>query len=292
MSKYFALAPLCGTFTKNILCLKTIRNRNYLFGWVENQQSWGKYAFNLSQIKNDFPDLSESALKRALDRLSAKGRILSVYKGFYIIVPPEYTTRGVLPPLLFIDNLMQFVGKPYYVGLLSAAALYGAAHQQPQEFFVITDSIQTTTLKKGLKINYITKKSIPGNFLEKRKTEMGYVYVSNPELTAVDLVYYNNRVGGINRAATVLNELAEVMKPERITGELLEMLSVPSIQRLGYVLDTILGQKALADKFFSESQKLKKEFFRQPLKAGGEKKGFPIDDRWKIIINTDIEIDE
>jgi len=48
----------------------------------------------------------------------------------------------------------------------------------------------------------------------------------------------------------------------------------------------------LADKLYAESRKLKKEFFRQPLKAGLEKKGFPKDDRWKIIINTDIEIDE
>lgn len=292
MSKFFALVPFCGTFTKKLLRLETTRNKNYLLSWVENQQSWGKYSFNLSQIKNDFPDLSESAVKRALDRLSNKGRILSVYKGFYIIVPPEYTTRGVLPPMLFIDSLMQFVGKPYYVGLLSAAALHGAAHQQPQEFFVITDSIQTTTLKKGLKINYVTKKYIPDNFLEKRKTEMGYVNVSNPELTALDLIYYNNRIGGINRAVSVLNELAEVMKPERITGELIGSFSVPSIQRLGYILDVVLGQEILADKLYSEAQNLKKEFFRQPLKAGKEKTGFTTNDRWKIIINTNIEIDE
>jgi len=145
------------------------RNNNYLLNWVENQQSWGKYTFNLSQIKCDFPDLSELAIKRALNRLSTKGRIVSVYKGFYVIVPPEYASRGVLPPMLFIDSLMQFAGKPYYVGLLSAAALQGAAHQQPQEFYVITDSIQTTTIKKGLKINYITKSLFLRIFLKKEK---------------------------------------------------------------------------------------------------------------------------
>lgn len=292
MSKYFTLVPLFGTFTENLLNVKTSRNNNYLLNWIEKQQSWGKYVFSLSQVKTDFPDLSELALKRALDRLSNKERIISVYKGFYLIVPPEYTSRGLLPPMLFIDSLMQFVNKPYYVGLLSAAALHGAAHQQPQEFFVVTDTKQTTTLKKGLKINYITKKSISGSFLEKRKTEFGYVNVSNPELTAADLVYYHNRIGGINRAASVLNELVEVMKPERVTEELINTLTIPTIQRLGYLLDVVLGQKALADKLYTESRKLKKEFFRQPLKAGIEKIGFPKDDRWKIIVNTDIEIDE
>lgn len=292
MSRNSLLVPFFGTFTENILLLETTRNNNYLLSWVEKQQSWGKYVFSLVQVRSDFPDLSESAIKRALDRLSNKGRILSVYKGFYLIVPPEYTSRGVLPPLLFIDNLMQFVGKPYYVGLLSAAALHGAAHQQPQEFFVITDIRQTATQKKGLKINYITKKNISDSFLEKRKTEFGYVNVSNPELTAADLVYYDNRIGGVNRAASVLNELAEVMKPERITQELINTLTIPTIQRLGYILDIILEQRPLAEKLYIESQNLKKEFFRQPLKAGEKKTGFLTDDRWKIIINTDIEIGE
>ncbi len=275
-----------------LLHLETTRNNNYLLSWVEKQQSWGKYVFSLEQVKTDFSDISEQALILALTRLSKKGRVLSVYKGFYLIIPPEYTSRGLLPPMLFIDYLMKYVDKPYYVGLLSAAALHGAAHQQPQEFFVVTNSKQLTTHKKGLKINYITKRNIPEGLLEKRKTDSGYVNVSNPELTAVDLVYYHNRIGGINRAVSVLNELTEVMKPERITGELIETFSVPAIQRLGYILEVILGQKILADKLYTESQNLKKDFFRQPLKAGEEKTGFQTDERWKIIINTDIEIDE
>lgn len=292
MSKYFTLLSFIDIFMENLLCLEASRNNNYLLTWIENLQSWGNYVFSLDQLKTDFPDISEQALMLALSRLSKKNRVLSVYKGFYLIVPPEYSSRGLLPPMLFIDKLMKYVDKPYYVGLLSAAALHGAAHQQPQEFFVVTISKQITTLKRGLKINYITKRNIPESFLEKRKTETGYVNVSTPELTAMDLVYYQSRIGGVNRAATVLNELAEVMKPELITGELIETFSVPTLQRLGYILDVILGQKVLADKLYAESMILKKEFFRQPLKAGGVKSGFPTNDQWKIIINTDIDIDE
>lgn len=292
MSKDFTILSFFDIFIEKLLNLNSARNNNYLLNWIEKQQSWGKYVFNLEQVKTDFPNVSEQGLVLALSRLSSKGKVLSAYKGFYLIVPPEYASRGVLPPMLFIDSLMKYIEKPYYVGLLSAAALHGAAHQQPQEFFVVTDAKQKTTLKKGLKINYVTKKAIPENLLEKKKTETGYINVSNPELTAFDLIYYDNRIGGINRAASVLNELAEAMKPERITREFVETLTVPSIQRLGYILDEVLNQNALADKLYSESQNLNKEFFRQPLKAGKEKTGFPTNDRWKIIINTEIEIDE
>jgi len=34
---------------------------------------------------------------------------------------------------------MRFLEQPYYVGLLSAAATHGAAHQQPMVFQVVTD---------------------------------------------------------------------------------------------------------------------------------------------------------
>src|SRR4030042_6092934 len=45
---------------------------------------------------------------------------------------------GILPPVLFIDDLMKVLNKPYYVSLFSASALHGAAHQQPFEFYVTT----------------------------------------------------------------------------------------------------------------------------------------------------------
>jgi predicted transcriptional regulator of viral defense system len=187
---------------------------------------------------------------------------------------------------------MAFIGKPYYVGLLSAAALHGAAHQQPQEFFVVTTTKQITTRRKSIKINYFTKKSIPQALLEKRKTEMGYVFISSPELTAADLVYYHNRVGGLNRVCLIINELSEAMKAEKINSELIMTLSVPTIQRLGFILEKYASQSELAQKLYKVAMNQKRQFFLQPFKAGGERKGFETDEKWKIIINTSIEIEE
>lgn len=267
-------------------------NKNYMFAWIEEQQSWGRYVFSLERVKKEFPELSEAAILLSLNRLSGKNRIVSIYKGFYLIVPPEYSSKGILPPLNFIDDLMTFIGKPYYVGLLSAAALHGAAHQQPQEFFIITSSKQLATRKKGIIINYFTKKNISRISVEKRKTEMGYVYVSSPELTAADLVYYQNRIGGLNRICLVINELAEVMKVKNITPELVSILTIPTIQRLGFILERIVYQEVLAERLYSVSQQKNRKFFWQPLKTGGERKGSDTDGKWKIIINTTVTIEE
>jgi hypothetical protein len=118
------------------------------------------------------------------------------------------------------------------------------------------------------------------------------VNISSPPLTAADLVYYNNCIGGINRACTVINELAEAIKPKNITKELLETISIPTIQRLGYIFDRIVNQPELAEKLYNLSQDLKKSFYKQPLKSGGKRSGFKYDGKWGIIINTAIELDE
>jgi len=272
--------------------MEIARQHNYLLNWIEKQQSLGKYTFSLKKLKHDFPNISDQGINLALSRLSRKGRILSIYKGFYIIIPPEYSSRGVLPPVLFIHQLMQYIDKPYYIGLLSAAALYGAAHQQPQEFFVVTSSKQASTKKKGLKINFIKKKNIPDNLIEKRKTEAGYVNLSNPLLTAADLIYYNNRIGGLNRATTVIDELVEVMKPKNINQELIQNVPMATLQRLGFILEDILRQHDLSEKLYNQLQKRKNKLYMQPLKSGMATNGFSKNRKWKIIVNTNIEIDE
>lgn len=259
--------------------------------WIDNLLANGKTAFSIDDAKQ-LNGLTEVAIKRSLANLTAKGDILSVYKGYYIIIPPQYKTRGVLPPVLFIEGLMKFLKRPYYVGLLNAAAFYGAAHQQPQEYFVFTNfpSLRPTS-RRGIKINYISKREVPALFLEKRKTESGFINISNPALTAIDLVQFDKRIGGLNRAATVLNELAESIKPEQITESFLQAVPVAAIQRLGFLLDAILKQD-ISKYLYDMSQKAGLEFFRIPLKTSTAKKGFPSDERWKVIINTKIEIDQ
>ena len=268
------------------------KTNNYLLSWIEQLQSRGIISFSHDDLITNFPERSEHAIIQSLSRLSQRGRVVPIYKGFYLIVPAEYAAMEILPPILFIDYLMEFIAKPYYVGLLSAAALYGAAHQQPQEFFIITTTKQLATQKKGIRINYVIKKMIPSQFLEDRKTETGYIKVSSPELTAFDLVYYSNRIGGLNRTSTVLNELAESMQADLIEPELIQSFSIATIQRLGYILEYALKDEHLANKLWKVSKDLNLYFYRQPLSTGKKTAGHKTDPRWKIIINTEIEIDE
>ena len=273
--------------------MEKLKENHRLESWVELQLSNGKYGFTLDALRQSFVEQSETAIKFALKRYVDKGKIISIFKGYYLIIPPQYAPRGILPPAIFLDSFMKFLERPYYLALLNAAAYHGAAHQQPQEFFVVTTSpVLRPTQRKGLKVNYISKKDIHEKLIEIKKTESGYLKISNPILSATDLIQFEKRVGGLNRVASVMNELAEAIKPEDFNDFLISVTPVTALQRLGYIMDKILDNKVLADALFLALGQVGSKLFRIPLKASASTKGFSLDERWKVIVNTEIEIDE
>jgi Predicted transcriptional regulator len=261
--------------------------------WIEDLQKKGQSTFRLTDAIKVFSLLKPDTVKRSLTRLTAKRKICSVWNGFYVIIPIEHQNKGFVPVLFYINQLMEFLGRDYYISLLNAAAFYGAAHQRPQEFsVVVTPPTLRTSRKEGVQINFITKSAIPKQLVEERKAQTGYIKVSLAELTAIDLIQYEKNIGGLNRAATVLNELAESLNFKEIHPSLLKSTPLSIIQRLGYLLDVELGYTSLGDDLLSEINKCGYTLRKTPLKYKGLTKGCPVNEKWKIIINESIEIDE
>lgn len=268
-------------------------NNSFIPEWLDQILARGSFSFSTESINQDLPHLSEIAVKRALNRLSTKGRILPIFRGYYLIIPPQYRSIGTLPPTLFLDALMQHLHRPYYLGLLNAAAFHGATHQQPQEFFVMTGfPVLRPTLKKGLKINYISIRNIPSSLIEMRNTEAGYINISNAALSACDLVQFEKRIGGLNRASLVLSELSEVLKPSDLTPELLLHVPVSTLQRLGYLLEKVCLNQELASALYGKMKTANLHFHRTLLKASGNFPGLFCDKQWNVVVNTEIEADE
>jgi predicted transcriptional regulator of viral defense system len=158
-----------------------------------------------------------------------------------------------------------------------------------ESYIIINKPPIRTTKVEGLKINYAIKSVMPECGIEKRKTDTGYINISGAELTAVDLVEYQNRIGGVNRAATVLFELSDSMKEEKLLEVLNNDISLSVLQRLGYILDVVLNKKELSaviKDYLSE-----KKIFRVALKPDSKKEGFKVHPDWKIIENYKIETD-
>jgi len=255
--------------------------------------SSGKSCFTFSEVLKHFPTHNSDSLKRSLTRLAAKRKICSVWKSFYVIVPIEYQSKGIVPAVYYIDQLMKFLGRDYYISLLNAAEFYGAAHQCPMEFSVITTPPSLrSTLKKDIKINFNNKSVILAQYTEQRKTPTSYVRISSPELTATDLVQFEKTIGGLNRASTVLYELAESCRFKKLKTDFFEFVPTPVIQRLGYLLDEELDFKKQADDLYSVAKKFGCLFRKTPLKNRKSSAGCPVNEKWNVIVNEQIEVDE
>ena len=118
---------------------------------IEEFQTSGRYCFTMPEAQKRVGS-TKQAFQRALRRLELKQRILGLRKGFYVIIPVEYRKSGIISPQLFIDHLMKHLDLPYYVGLLSACEIYGASHQKPMVFQIVTIRNERVIQKKGLKI--------------------------------------------------------------------------------------------------------------------------------------------
>ena len=260
--------------------------------WIRSREVHGTPIFTFEEVKRDFDALSETVVRNELSRLGNQGIIVSVYRGFYVIIPPHYAAKGVVPPIYYIDQLMAHLGKPYYIGLLSAAELLGAAHQRPQKFSVMTVYPKATvSATKNPLLAWVYRRDVPKDFLLTKNSETGQVCYSNPELTALDLVQYEQYVGGLSRSATVLAELAELVDFSAVGSELFDFTTVPTIQRLGYILERVLDEQDKADALHHKLIAYGKRLNYVPLSSrhasGGER-----NKRWRVEVNTQIETDE
>jgi predicted transcriptional regulator of viral defense system len=263
--------------------------------WVDDLPRMGRSTFSLEDAVAQFPEKPIAYIKNALGRLAASGKVQSVWKGFYAVMLPEYGLKGNVPPTEYIDHLMKYLGKDYYIALLSAASLEGAAHQKPQVFNFISNQILHPKTKYGIRLEPAFKQHIPHNYIIQKNVRSGTVNISVPELTAVDLLSYPKKSGGINSIATVLSELAENMNFSNVGTDFFSGVPVPIVQRLGYLLDDVLDEKTLSAELLEKAISAGLYFRKTPLVAsqnGDTERGNLINKKWKVIVNYDVEADD
>ena len=259
---------------------------NYISDYLIEVQSKGRFSITLEELRRKF-NVSEKALLQNVYRLKKKNLIAQVRKEFYIVIPPQYSNKGMVPPVLFIDDMMKFLERDYYVGLLSAAALHGASHQQPMEFYVIIKKPALRKIKNGkLIINFFVKNNWDASQIVAKKTDAGYLKVSSSELTAFDLIHYHNKIGGLNRIIPILEELAEEMKPS-LLAKVAKNQKTPTIQRLGYLLH-LMGMESHSLALVRELGKRKTK--KIPLSLTHKKRTGDVEGKFGIIINTELDL--
>ncbi|MBM3286360.1 MAG: hypothetical protein FJY88_03270 [Candidatus Eisenbacteria bacterium] len=254
---------------------------------VDSYQAAGRYVLT-RETALEALRTNDEALKKSVQRLAARRRLAVPRRGFFVIVPVEYRHAGAPPPSWFVDELMKFCGRRYYVGLLSAAALHSAAHQQPQEFQVITDVQLRPVVAGRARIRFFQKLRIDRTPTSETKTETGFMRVATPEATALDLLRYVEAAGHIGNVATVLADLAEKLDAGRLAEVARIEGDLPNAQRLGYLLEQV-GAEVPAGPLANWIAERRPRYI--PLRPDRSIRSTRKDARWRILVNEKIEAD-
>jgi predicted transcriptional regulator of viral defense system len=221
--------------------------------------------------------------------LARSGRVFSPARGLWVAIPPEYRTWRVVPGAQFIEPMMAHLGRDYYLGWLSAAEMYGAAHQRPQVVQVAVDRHVADRDIERVRLRFFERRHLSELPRLRRNVPTGQVWVSTPEVTALDLAAEPGLGGGVSNVATVLAELADENKLQaQRLADAAGHFSLAAVRRLGFLLDTT-GQADLAGPLHGRAEQ--RRHFPPDLLAPGSPVAGEVDARWRLRVNTDVEPD-
>ena len=261
-----------------------------LSDFIKERLSFESYAFNWEELLIAQSDKSAKSIQCQLSYAIQKGDIIPLRHHFYLIIPPRYSKFGKLPIDLYVNSLFEFLGRNYYVGLYSAAKSYGAGHQQIQKEYVLHNKAPLLSISKNaINLDFFTVSNWPKKNIVSKKGDAGMYNISSPCLTAVDLIYHQTKIGGLNRMLSVLEELIEEIKLAD-AKDLLSWYSQKSVlQRFGYLLNEFDSESEIANLIYGHL-KLKK-FYPVLLSPRSNEKPGSVENRWKVDVNIKMESD-
>ena len=170
---------------------------------------------------------------------------------------------------------------------LSAAALHGAAHQQPMVFQVVTNKPTREMHAGKVSIQFLMSRKVGQMPVIKKQTETGTMRVATPETTAFDLVRYQTRAGHFSNVATVLSELIDCVNVKALVG-ITHLVKISDVQRLGYLLDMVSGESEFAAPL---AEWLGSRRPRAIPLYPGKQADVKVDNRWHILPNVELEVE-
>lgn len=190
---------------------------------------------------------------------------------------------GAPPATWWLEDYFNWLGRPYYVALQSAASSYGSNPQALQVIQVMTDR-PCRPIKVGrIQIKFFVKRGIERTPTQQPSGAVAPLRISTPEATAFDLIRYAASIGGIERAAETIGPLLPVLRAREIK-RMLDAEDKPAIaQRLGFVIEAG-GAKSLAK---AVRNWLPEKLTLVPLSPmEGRGRDIPLVERWQILNNS------
>jgi hypothetical protein len=257
--------------------------------WALALPAQGRFTFSTAEAAVA-TGVSEAALAAALGRAEADRLIASPVRGFHVVLPLEDRGLGTPSWQLFLDPLMAHLAMPYYVGLLTGAAIHGASGQAAQVVQVVSARARRPVRHGRLAIEFVVRSTAAAAPVELRTTPSGRMRVGTPEVVALDLVRYPAKAAGWGNVATVLRDLAPSLRRNAMRGALVVEPATSEIQRLGHLLERAGADAVLP---VLEARLAERRVGWVPLVPGepGDGEAADRDARWRVVVIVEPEAD-
>jgi len=211
--------------------------------------------------------------------LKKKRILIPIKGGVYIFVPLESVPTGrrvsefLIPPIFFPKN-------NYYIGYSTMFNYYNFTDQQFQMVYVLNMALSKERTIAGLSFKFTKIPSDRLYGLEKINIKGREIIVSSKERTLVDLIYYNKPVGGIERAAEILERFVKEKKCDikKLIEYTVRFPKIKTRKRIGLILE----KAGVPDSILKPLEKSVKN--TSLISFSNSRKGTK-NERWRVIVN-------
>ena len=141
---------------------KTFRQIGAAEAFIDKRLALGRVTFSLDELMKE-SGLSAIAAKHQLQRLPGKVIRVSPRQPFFLIISPEHRGMGAPPAIWWLQDYFNWLGRPYYLALQSAASAFGSNPQALQVTQVMTDR-PCRAIKVGrVQVRFFVKRDIEQN---------------------------------------------------------------------------------------------------------------------------------
>ena len=246
--------------------------------------------------KDDFleryPDLSNSGFLSTIKRMIASQELLRPWKGVYIVSPKE-NFEGTVHLREYLDFIMSKCKRGYYVTLYDAIAELIPTYEikDPSLYYVMVSDEGMSSREHGSttpKLKHCYCNHFPKPYVYTRKTKFGKLNVATAELLAIDLISHSNTIGGLQESVRLLDVIKSKLNFRRLQEDIFEYKSIANVQRLGYIIENVLGKPAKAQPLYELLSKRCDFLQKKSLALGLPTDGCDFDKRWAILVNEEL----
>lgn len=211
--------------------------------------------------------------------LKKKKILVPIKSGVYIFVPLDAVPTGrriseFLVPAVF------FPKSDYYLGYSTMFNYYNFTDQQFQTVYVLNPRISKKRTIAGVSFKFIKISPEKMYGQETISIKEKDVIISSKERTLVDLIDYNQPVGGIEAAANILKRFVEERKCDlqKLIDYTVKFPKIKTRKRIGLILENAGVRDALLKPLEKSVQKTSLISFTNNRKG-------TINERWRAIVN-------